>query len=47
MAMAQESRKPVFLLKPADGAIGSHYNAVKDVYRDFNALTNNIISKCI
>ncbi len=47
MAMAQESRKPIFLLKPADGAIGAHFNAVKEVYKDFNKLTDNIIKKCM
>ena len=45
MAMAQEARKPIFLLKPADGAIGAHFNAVKEVYKDFSKLTDNIIKK--
>ncbi|MGP8257910.1 MAG: hypothetical protein ACLQLR_07300 [Methanoregula sp.] len=30
--MAQEARKPMFALKPADGAIGGHVGAVKDCY---------------
>lgn len=47
MAMAQEARKPIFLLKPADGAIGAHFNAVKEVYKDFSKLTDNIIKKCV
>ena len=38
MSMAQEARKPIFHLKPADGAIGSQTNAVKNVYRDFEKL---------
>ncbi len=38
MPMAQEARKPIFHLKPADGAIGSHYNAVQQVYGDFRQL---------
>jgi chromosome partitioning protein len=38
MSMAQEARKPMFHLKPADGAIGSHYNAVQQVYGDFRQL---------
>ncbi|MFP4394292.1 MAG: ParA family protein [Anaerolineales bacterium] len=38
MPMAQEVRKPIFHLKPADGAIGSHYNAVQEVYQDFRQL---------
>ncbi len=47
MAMAQEARKPIFLLKPADGAIGAHSNAVKEVYKDFSKLTDNILKKCL
>ncbi|MDI9338637.1 MAG: AAA family ATPase, partial [Alphaproteobacteria bacterium] len=47
MAMAQEVRKPIFLLKPSDGAIGAHFNAVKQVYKDFYDMTNNIIKKCL
>lgn len=39
MPMAQEARKPIFRLKPADGAIGCHVQALQDCYRDFRALT--------
>lgn len=39
MPLAQEARKPMFFLKPADGAIGGHAQAVQDCYRDFRALT--------
>lgn len=46
MGMAQEVRKPMFLLKPADGVIGAHFNAVKDVYKDFKKLAENILNKC-
>lgn len=42
MPMAQEARKPMFHLKPADGAIGAHTYAVKNVYRDFEALACKI-----
>jgi hypothetical protein len=45
MPMAQESRKPIFHLKPADGAIGAHISAVKDVYKDFKQLAKKIASK--
>ena len=38
MAMAMEARKPVFALKPADGAIGAHGEAVRNAYKDFLAL---------
>jgi chromosome partitioning protein len=40
--MAQEARKPVFLLKPGDGAIGAHLSAVRDAYRDFRNLAKKI-----
>jgi cellulose biosynthesis protein BcsQ len=35
MPLAQEARKPMFFLKPADGALGAHTYAVTDAYRDF------------
>ena len=35
MPLAQEARKPIFSLKPADGALGSHSNAVTEAYKDF------------
>ncbi len=43
--MAMEARKPIFLLKPADGAIGAHYQAVQRSYQDFKSLTENILSR--
>ncbi|MEK7730043.1 MAG: AAA family ATPase [candidate division KSB1 bacterium] len=46
MPMAMEARKPIFLLKPADGAIGSHAQAVQDCYRDFKLLANKIAERC-
>ncbi|MYE07537.1 MAG: ParA family protein [Oligoflexia bacterium] len=46
MPMAQEKTKPIFLLKPGDGAIGAHYNAVQECYKDFKSLTKKIISTC-
>ena len=42
MPMAMEVRKPIFKLKPADGAIGSHYQAVKQCYSDFQKLAEKI-----
>lgn len=35
MPLAQEARKPMFFLKPADGALGAHTYAVTDAYKDF------------
>jgi cellulose biosynthesis protein BcsQ len=42
MPMAQEAHKPMFQLKPADGAIGAHVSAVQGAYRDFNHLAHKI-----
>jgi hypothetical protein len=35
MPLAQEACKPMFHLKPADGAIGAHIQAVQGAYHDF------------
>jgi chromosome partitioning protein len=45
MPMAQESHKPIFHLKPADGAIGAHVYAVKAVYKDFKELAEKIAER--
>ena len=45
MPMAMEARKPIFFLKSADGAIGSHQEAVKSCYRDFQKLAAKIAAK--
>jgi chromosome partitioning protein len=45
MPMAQESHKPIFHLKPADGAIGAHIAAVKLVYWDFKDLAQKIADR--
>lgn len=45
MPMAQEARKPIFHLKPADGAIGAHYNAVQRVYSDFRQLAQALAER--
>jgi len=44
--MSMEAHKPIFLLKPADGAIGAHVYAVGRSYEEFEALTRTIIQKC-
>ena len=43
--MAMEVRKPIFLLKPADGAIGAHYQAVLRAYTEFKLLTEKILER--
>jgi len=44
--MSMEANKPLFLLKPSDGAIGAHVKAVRKAYQDFEELTQRIIQKC-
>lgn len=46
MPLAQEARKPMFHLKPADGAIGGHAQAVRACHKDFRALANAIAARC-
>lgn len=43
--MAQEHRKPIFNLTSADGAIGSHANAVQDAKKDFKQLALKIAAQ--
>lgn len=45
MPLGQETRKPIFFLKPADGAMGSHANAVARAYGDFKALADTITER--
>ena len=45
MPMAMAARKPVFSLKPADGAIGAHGEAVRNAYADFLALARRIADR--
>lgn len=42
IAMAQEARKPMFKLRPGDGAIGGHQGAVSSAYDDFEKLAREI-----
>lgn len=44
--MSMEAHKPIFLLKPADGAIGAHLYAVKKSYEEFQLFTENILTHC-
>ncbi len=46
MPMSQEAHRPIFSLRPADGAIGAHMNAVRNAYDDFKTLAKQIISRC-
>lgn len=44
MPLAQDARKPMFLLKPADGAIGGHGAAVAECYDQFKRLAERIVA---
>jgi chromosome partitioning protein len=46
VAMAEEARKPMFDLRPADGAIGSHAQLVQTCYMEFQSLATRIAEKC-
>ena len=46
MPMAQEARRPMFLLRPADGAFGGHQQAVLECYADFRSLALKIVERC-
>jgi cellulose biosynthesis protein BcsQ len=46
MPLAQEARKPMFHLKTADGAMGSHAIAAIDAYRDYEHLARRIAARC-
>lgn len=45
MPLAQDARKPMFDLKPADGAIGSHTKAVSRCRQDFQALADRLLAR--
>ena len=45
MSLAKEARKPMFFLKPADGALGAHTYAVTDTYNDFKSVAVKIAAK--
>lgn len=46
MPMARDARKPMFLLRAADGAIGGHTAAVRDCYLQFKALAESLLRLC-
>jgi cellulose biosynthesis protein BcsQ len=43
--MGQEARKPIFALKPADGAFGGHAQAAQRAYGDFRSLATALLSQ--
>jgi len=46
MPLAMEAHKPMFYLKPADGAIGAHTQAVTNCFTDFEKLARKIANIC-
>ena len=45
IALAQEARKPIFSLTPADGAMGAHAVAASAAYADFRTLALELLSR--
>lgn len=46
MPYAQEARKPMFDLKPGDGAIGGHQSLVQICYEEFKGLALEVARRC-
>lgn len=46
MPLAQEARKPMFHLTPADGALGGHASAAQGSKTDFRLLAERIAERC-
>jgi cellulose biosynthesis protein BcsQ len=46
MPLAQEARKPMFHLTPADGALGGHLKAAQDCGKEFRALARALADRC-
>jgi len=44
MPIAQEARKPIFHLRPADGALGAHATATREARKDYQAMADRIAS---
>ncbi|HWZ44696.1 MAG TPA: AAA family ATPase [Candidatus Saccharimonadales bacterium] len=42
MPMAQQARKPMFSLKPADGALGAHFQAAQQAHKAFAGIAQAI-----
>ena len=45
IALAQEARKPIFSLTPADGAMGAHSVAANAAYTDFEGLAKHLLQR--
>ncbi len=47
MPLAQEARKPIFLLKPAEGAIGAHSQSVSRCYTEFKKIAESLLNHAV
>jgi chromosome partitioning protein len=45
MSMAQDAKKPMFLLRAADGATGSHAKAVSVCFREYRNIAEKILMR--
>ena len=45
-SLAEDVRKPIFGMKPADGLLGSYADVVRGCYDDFRALALEIARRC-
>lgn len=45
MPLAQDAQKPMFLLRPAEGAVGAQMEAVRRCYEDFERLSKAILTR--
>lgn len=43
--LAWDAHKPIFHLRPADGAIGAHMEAVRRCHEDFEQLATKILER--
>ena len=46
MPLAQAARKPMFLLTPADGAVGGHLAAARACHKEFSQLAETLVNCC-
>ncbi|MEV7786576.1 hypothetical protein AB0O72_14395 [Streptomyces sp. NPDC088106] len=47
MPLAHDARKPMFDLKPADGALGSTQQYVKTCSKEFKALSEGVLARVV
>ena len=45
MPLAHEANKPIFKLTPAEGALGSHFQAAQEAGTDFRMVANAIMNR--